>query len=88
MKRYYIVYEGMVQGVGFRWQLMNIAKRYKLSGYVRNLDNGNVEAEVQGADVDLFLKDSLKNDSFARVDNYSLRLLPLKEKENGFTVRF
>ena len=48
---------GQVQGVGFRWKLMNIANRHNLTGYVRNLDNGNVEVEVQGSDVDQFIKE-------------------------------
>ena len=63
MKRYYIVYEGIVQGVGFRWKIMTLARKYNLTGYVRNLDNGNVEAEVQGNGVDEFLKESLSRRS-------------------------
>ena len=88
MKRYYIVYEGIVQGVCFRGRLIQIARKKGLTGFVRNCDNGNVECEVQGEEVDAFLKESIQNDYFARVYDYSLRELPLKEDEDRFTVRF
>ncbi len=88
MKRYYIVYEGIVQGVGFRWRLIQIARKKQLTGYVRNCDNGKVECEAQGEKVDEFLKQSLENDRFAKVFNYSLREMPLNKEEKEFTVRF
>ena len=88
MKRYYIIYEGIVQGVGFRWKLMNIASRYNLTGYARNLDNGNVEVEIQGNGVDEFLKESLVPDRFIKVYDYSIKELPLEEHETIFDVRY
>jgi acylphosphatase len=88
MKRYYIVYEGIVQGVGFRWKIMTLARKYNLTGYVRNLDNGNVEAEVQGNGVDEFLKESLSKDRFIRIYDYSVKEIPLSENERIFDVRF
>ena len=87
MKRYYIVYDGRVQGVGFRWQILNLANQYHLTGYVRNLANGKVETEVQGEKVDEFLKATLNIRSFARIDDYSLREMGLVEGESGFNVR-
>lgn len=87
MKRYYIVYEGRVQGVGFRWTLMQIAKELNLTGYCRNLSNGNVEAEVEGEMVDEFIKKSLNNKGFAQIYDYSLKEIPLKN-DKKFDVRF
>ena len=53
--RLQIWYGGHVQGVGFRFKAAQIAKGYKVSGYVRNLDDGRVhlaavgeKAEVRG----------------------------------------
>ena len=43
MKRYYIIYEGRVQGVGFRGRIMSLARKYDLTGYVKNLRNGKEE---------------------------------------------
>lgn len=44
----HIVFSGSVQGVGFRFTALNIANRYHLTGYVRNLPNGSVEMLAQG----------------------------------------
>ena len=88
MKRYYIIYSGIVQGVGFRWRLMMSAQRYGLTGYARNLDNGNVEVEVQGRGVDEFLKDSLKEDRFIQVYDYSIKEIPVVEDERKFDVKY
>ena len=88
MKRYYIIYKGQVQGVGFRWRLMQIAYKYNLTGYVRNLDNGNVETEVQGVGVDEFLKESLEQDYFIVIDDYSVKEIDLVINENEYTVKY
>lgn len=43
-----VVFSGRVQGVGFRFTALNIANRYHLTGYVKNLSNGSVEMLAQG----------------------------------------
>jgi acylphosphatase len=48
-----IVVIGRVQGVGFRFFVEMKARELNVVGYVRNLPNGNVEIEVEGADVDV-----------------------------------
>ena len=44
----HIVFTGRVQGVGFRFTALNVAKRYQLGGMVRNVMNGSVEMIAQG----------------------------------------
>ncbi len=44
----HIIFSGRVQGVGFRFTVLNLADRYKLTGHVRNLSNGAVEVVAQG----------------------------------------
>ncbi|MGA2679172.1 MAG: acylphosphatase [Sedimentisphaerales bacterium] len=44
----HIVFSGRVQGVGFRFTALNVANRYGLMGYVRNLPDGDVEMLAQG----------------------------------------
>jgi acylphosphatase len=43
-----IVFSGRVQGVGFRFTALNIASRYELKGYVRNVPDNSVEMFAQG----------------------------------------
>ncbi len=45
-RRYLI--SGRVQGVGFRYFAEDVAQREGVSGYVRNLPDGRVEAMVEG----------------------------------------
>jgi acylphosphatase len=44
----HIIFKGRVQGVGFRFTALGIARRCQLTGIVRNLPNGSVEMTVQG----------------------------------------
>ena len=48
MVRLLVTYTGNVQGVGFRWKVLNISKAYKITGYVKNLSTGDVEILVEG----------------------------------------
>lgn len=48
MERQILIVSGHVQGVGFRYHVHKHASREGLTGFVRNLDNGDVYIEVQG----------------------------------------
>lgn len=88
MKRYYIIYKGRVQGVGFRWTLVQIANKYGLTGYCKNLYNGDVEVQVQGDSVDEFIKDSLKPQHFINIEDYAIKQIDLDINEKTFTVKY
>jgi acylphosphatase len=45
-----VYYSGRVQGVGFRYTARQIAERYCVTGFVRNLPDRRVELVVEGAD--------------------------------------
>jgi acylphosphatase len=45
-RRFYV--SGRVQGVGFRYYVHDVARLEGVTGYVRNLPDGRVEALVEG----------------------------------------
>lgn len=47
--RYSVRITGRVQGVGFRYSAVNKAERLQISGYVRNMPDGSVYMEIEGA---------------------------------------
>ena len=48
MKRAHVVISGDVQGVGYRYTMLIVAREAGVSGWVRNRRDGTVEAEVEG----------------------------------------
>ena len=49
----HIVFIGRVQGVGFRFTVLNVANHCQLTGQVRNLIDGSVEMIAQGPPEDI-----------------------------------
>ena len=50
MKAVRVVVKGIVQGVNFRWSALRAAQRIGVVGWVRNRDDGTVEAHIEGDD--------------------------------------
>ena len=48
--RAHVLIRGRVQGVGFRISAAEAARRRGLTGWVRNLDSGGVEAVFEGSE--------------------------------------
>ncbi|MDP2136425.1 MAG: acylphosphatase [Candidatus Didemnitutus sp.] len=44
-----VFFTGRVQGVGFRYQTLQVAKGFEVSGFVSNLADGRVQLEAEGA---------------------------------------
>lgn len=52
-----VFFSGRVQGVGFRYQTLQIAKGFEITGFVKNLPDGRVQLEIEGSqnEADSFL---------------------------------
>ncbi|MGH7960169.1 MAG: acylphosphatase [Opitutaceae bacterium] len=52
-----VFFSGHVQGVGFRYSVLQIAREFDVTGYVGNLADGRVQLEAEGvkAIVDAFV---------------------------------
>ncbi len=61
---------GTVQGVGFRFFAQRAAARHQVRGYVKNLEDGRVEALAQGTEksVEEFKQDMTAGPSYSQVD--------------------
>lgn len=61
---------GDVQGVGFRFFAQRAAARHQVTGYVRNLPDGRVEALAEGApqNVEGFKHELSAGPAFSRVE--------------------
>jgi len=53
MKRLQVFFSGTVQGVGFRFTAERLARRFSVSGFVRNLEDGRVEVVAEGEEATL-----------------------------------
>lgn len=89
MINYHILVSGMVQGVGFRWSTYQLAKKLGLTGFVKNLPDGQVYIEVQGKSrvMHQFLT-AIKDGSiapYARIERYKVTPANLDDRTD-FTI--
>lgn len=88
MPRKHIIVSGRVQGVGFRYHANNLAQVLRLTGWVRNLVNGDVELEIQGpeANLDQYLQMLGRRSAFIRIDLMETEDEP-EIHESSFEIR-
>ncbi len=88
--RAHLFISGVVQGVSFRASTQEQAKRLGVAGWVRNLDDGRVEAVVQGPKdkVDELVQWCHKGPPAARVDKVSVAWETVADDLKGFEVRY
>ena len=86
--RYRVLISGLVQGVSFRDACRRTAERQGVSGWVRNLQDGSVEAVFEGpADaVDALVEWSRHGPRLAVVKDVRVRAEP-PEGITGFQIR-
>jgi acylphosphatase len=84
-----VLYEGRVQGVGFRFSVKLIATGYDVVGGVRNLIDGRVEMEVQGeeSELDAFLQAILDSHLRRHITRFTVHEMPADRRLKGFLIR-
>lgn len=82
-------YSGTVQGVGFRYTVRSLARRYRVAGYVQNLPDGRVRLVVEGEPDEL---GRLLEAVGAQMGNYirhvEQTITPARGDLKGFEIRF
>ncbi len=80
---------GLVQGVGFRYFILERAKALGIAGYARNLFSGDVEIEVEGdrSLLEEFIKEVKVGPRAARVADIEIQWLAYDGSFKEFTIR-
>ena len=84
MVRFYIRISGRVQGVGFRYFVAQTASLYSITGWVRNLEDGDVELEAQGIQevIDVFIERVRQGNRYSQIYEFELHpLAPVEERK-------
>jgi acylphosphatase len=88
-ERLHVLVQGRVQGVGFRYATREAARKASLTGWVKNLPDGRVEAEFDGPrpDLEAILNWCHQGPAFARVDDVRATWSDSDEGHTKFQVR-
>jgi acylphosphatase len=89
VKRVLVTVRGRVQGVGFRASAAHEARRLGVTGWVRNLPDGTVEAMAEGSAsaVDALVAWLREGPPGARVTGIDVHDSPSQAGGSGFTIR-
>jgi len=87
--RAHIFIQGMVQGVFFRAKTRQKAKELRLTGWVKNLPDGRVEAVFEGEKekVEQMIEWTQKGPLFSRVDDVKVDFEEYKGEFENFEIR-
>ena len=84
-----ILFEGRVQGVGFRYTVKDLARGFNVCGWIKNLPDGSVELQVMGEadEVDDFIREIAVESPVARnIRNLVATPIPLLANCRGFRI--
>ncbi len=83
-----IWFSGHVQGVGFRYSTLQVAKEFEVSGFVKNLDDGRVLVETEGEpkEIEKFIT-AIQERLHGHVRKTERRSAKRAAEFSGFTIR-
>ncbi len=89
MKRFHLLVSGKVQGVFYRDFARREAEKLGISGYAKNLSNGNVEIVAEGEEksMEKFIAACRKGPLMAFVKGAEIREEPPTNEFEGFDIR-
>ena len=88
-KRVHVIYEGRVQGVGFRFTCQRIAEDLGVMGWVRNMPDGNVELIAEGEETIIQeLLSDIKENMGRYISRDRIKWQERKRESKGFNIRF
>ncbi len=90
MKRAHILVEGKVQGVWYRASTCEVARRLRLTGWVRNLPDGRVEIVAEGPEDALraLIDWCWEGPPLARVEDVQVEWGEPTGEFEGFDIRY
>ena len=82
------ILKGKVQGVGFRWTIVDHAEKFNLTGTVQNLKDGSVEIFAQGTQEALEeFVDAVQGDTgHAEIDSFQSEYKNTENTYQGFRI--
>ena len=88
IKQIHLIYSGQVQGIGFRYAVLEIAGEQKVCGWVKNLDNGQVEIIAQADEEVLnIFSQKINQQFFNYIKDFKIDWLPAGEFRD-FQIKF
>ncbi|NOZ23539.1 MAG: acylphosphatase [Planctomycetes bacterium] len=88
-QRLCVYFSGRVQGVGFRFTTIHVARGYDITGFVRNLSDGRVELVAEGARCELQgLLAGLQQRMGRYINETDSNWLPATGEFSAFDIRY
>lgn len=84
-----VIFEGRVQGVGFRYTTKDLARGFEVCGWVKNLPDGTVELQVSGErdEVEAFIKEIVEESPLGHyIEGMHVQNIAPLEGVKGFTI--
>jgi acylphosphatase len=83
-----VYFSGHVQGVGFRYSVLQVAKEFEVTGFVSNLADGRVQLEAEGKpeDVAAFV-DAVQERMHGYIRKMERSSRARSPQFSGFTIR-
>ena len=86
--RFLVIFSGRVQGVGFRYTSKQVARRFDVTGWVKNLPDGTVQMVAEGLPGELgSYVDAVGAETHGRVTEREIQRKSATGEFSGFEIR-